>query len=105
MSTPWKFGISYRRWESKFSRLFLDGDRKRPNDFAEGPAVDTELNPGGRAKRGNFKANLTPREFVSGVMKGLQNDAFEIGYGMTEGLIQASRAELDKSFEQMNSRM
>jgi hypothetical protein len=87
---------------------------------------------------------------VSGVMKGLQNDAFEIGYGnvylfaaaqglaawfhncdktglaqqlglraeqrvlfaqsivgygMTEGLIQASRAELDKSFEQMNSRM
>ena len=69
------------------------------------PAVDTELNPGGRAKRGNFKANLTPREFVSGVMKGLQNDAFEIGYGMTEGLIQASRAELDKSFEQMNSRM
>lgn len=69
------------------------------------PAVDTELNPDGRAKRGNFKANLTPREFVSGVMKGLQNDAFEIGYGMTEGLIQASRAELDKSFEQMNSRM
>ena len=56
-------------------------------------------------QEGNFKANLTPREFVSGVMKGLQNDAFEVGYGMTEGLIQASRAELDKSFEQMNSRM
>ena len=69
------------------------------------PAVDTELNPSGRANRGNFKAYLTPREFVSGVMKDLQNDVFEIGYGMTEGLIQASRAELDKSFEQMNSRM
>ena len=69
------------------------------------PAVDTELNPSGRANRGNFKANLTPKQFVSAVMKGLQNDVFEIGYGMTEGLIQASRAELDKSFEQMNSRM
>jgi len=69
------------------------------------PAVDTELNPSGRAKRGNFKANLSPKEFVSAVMKDLQNGVFEIGYGMTAGIIHASRAELDKSFEQMNSRM
>lgn len=68
------------------------------------PAVDTELNPEGRAKRGSFKANLGPGEFVASVMKGLKNDVFEIGYGMTEGLIKASRAELDKSFQQMNSR-
>jgi hypothetical protein len=38
-------------------------------------------------------------------MKDVQNDVFEIGYGMTAGLIHASRAELDKSFAQMNSRM
>ena len=69
------------------------------------PAVDTELNPGGRARRGNFKANLSPKDFVSAVMKDVQNDVFEIGYGMTAGLIHASRAELDKSFAQMNSRM
>jgi uncharacterized oxidoreductase len=68
------------------------------------PAVDTELNPEGRAKRGNFKANLTPEEFVASVMKGFKNDVFEIGYGMTEGSIKASRADLDKSFQQMNSR-
>jgi uncharacterized oxidoreductase len=68
------------------------------------PAVDTELNPEGRAKRGSFKANLEPGEFVASVIKGLKNDVFEIGYGMTEGLIKASRAELDKSFQQMNSR-
>jgi uncharacterized oxidoreductase len=68
------------------------------------PAVDTELNPEGRAKRGNFKANLEPQEFVAAVMKGFQNDVFEIAYGMSEGFIQASRAELDKSFQQMNSR-
>lgn len=68
------------------------------------PAVDTELNPEGRSKRGNFKVDLKPKEFVAAVMKGFKNDVFEIGYGMTEGFIIASRAELDKSFQQMNSR-
>lgn len=68
------------------------------------PAVDTELNPEGRAKRGNFRAGVTPEEFVAGVMEGFKNDVFEIGFGMTEGFIKASRAELDKSFQQMNSR-
>ena len=66
--------------------------------------VDTELNPEGRAKRGNFKVDLKPEEFVASVMKGFKNDVFEIGYGMTEGFIKASRAELDTSFQQMNSR-
>jgi uncharacterized oxidoreductase len=69
------------------------------------PMVDTELNPEGRAKRGGFKANLTPETFVAAVMKGLERDAFEIGYGMTEGMLKASRAELDQAFVQMNSRM
>jgi len=68
------------------------------------PAVDTELNPEGRVKRGNFKANLTPEEFAASVMKGLKDDVFEIGYGMTEKSIKASREELDRSFQQMNSR-
>ncbi len=68
------------------------------------PAVDTELNQEGRARRGNFKVDLKPGEFVASAMNGLKNDVFEIGYGMTEGSIKASRAELDKSFQQMNSR-
>ena len=68
------------------------------------PAVDTELNQGGRATRGNYKADLTPEVFVAAVMKGLENDTFEIGYGMTAGLLKASREDLDRSFQQMNSR-
>jgi uncharacterized oxidoreductase len=68
------------------------------------PAVDTELNPEGRAKRGNFKANLTSEGYISSVMTGLKNDVLEIGFGFTEGLIKASRADLDRSFQQMNSR-
>jgi len=67
------------------------------------PAVETGLNPEGRAKRGNYKVDLMPDEFVAAVMKGFKNDIFEIGYGMTAGLIKASREELDKSFQQMNS--
>jgi len=68
-------------------------------------AVNTELNPARRAARGNFKPDLSPGTFVSAVMKGLENNIYEIGYGMTEGFIHASRAELDNSFSQMNSRM
>jgi uncharacterized oxidoreductase len=66
------------------------------------PAVDTELNPKGRAAS-NYRPDLKPDEFVSGIMKGLENDIFEIGYGWSEGLTKASRAELDKRFHQMNS--
>jgi uncharacterized oxidoreductase len=68
------------------------------------PAVDTELNPEGRAQRGNFKAGLTSEEFVVSVMKGFRNNVFEIGYGMTEGLLKASRADLDERFKVMNNR-
>lgn len=68
------------------------------------PAVDTELNPEGRAGRGGFKAGLTPEEFTATVMKGLEGDVLEIGYGMTAGLLKASRAELDAAFQRMNSR-
>jgi len=68
------------------------------------PGVDTELNPEGRATRGGYKANLEPKVFVDGVMKGLEADIFEIGYGMTEQWIKMSREDLDKSFQQMNSR-
>jgi len=69
------------------------------------PPVDTELNPAGRAARGNYKPDLSPGTFAAAVMKGLENNVLEIGYGMTAGFIHASRAELDNSFKQMNSRM
>lgn len=68
------------------------------------PAVDTELNPEGRAGRGNFRANLSADEFIASVMEDIKNDIFEIGYGSTRESIKASREELDKSFRIMNSR-
>ncbi len=66
------------------------------------PAVDTPLNPQGRAKRGGFKAGLDPATFVAGVMEGLANDVPEIGFGMTADFIKASRPELDRRFQEMN---
>ena len=66
------------------------------------PAIDTELNPEGRAKRGHFKAGLGAQEFVSSVMQALESGVPEIGYGMTLRFLHASREELDESFERMN---
>jgi uncharacterized oxidoreductase len=68
------------------------------------PAVDTELNTEGRAGRSNYRAGVTPKEFADAFMAGLEKDMVEIGYGMTAGLLTASRADLDQRFQQMNSR-
>ena len=68
------------------------------------PMVDTALNPEGRAKRGGFMAGLDAREFVAAVTRALEQDVFEIGYGMTEGYAHASRADLDRRFVDLNAR-
>jgi uncharacterized oxidoreductase len=68
------------------------------------PAVDTELNPEGRARRGSFRAGVSAEEFVAAAMKGLEADAPEVGYGFSAGLLRATRDELDQRFQQMNAR-
>ena len=68
------------------------------------PAVDTELNPEGRAQRGNFRAGLDAETFVAAAMKDLARAADEIGCGTSTSMLNASRAELDAAFERMNSR-
>lgn len=68
------------------------------------PAVDTNLNPQGRAKRGGFKPDVSPQQFVAAVMRGLKDDVPEIGYGMTADFMHASRADLDRRFKQINGR-
>ena len=68
------------------------------------PAIDTELNPEGRAKRGNYKPALKPDEYVASAMENFKNDVLESGYGPSEGFIKASREEAEKMFQQMNSR-
>jgi len=67
------------------------------------PAVDTELNIEGRAVRGGYKPDLKPADTIPAIMNGLKNDEFEFGFGMTDGLVTASRQELDERFKRMNS--
>jgi uncharacterized oxidoreductase len=69
------------------------------------PAVDTGLNPEGRAKRGGFKAGLSAETYVADVMKRLAAGDTEIGYGFSERSRNASRADLDRAFVEMNQRM
>jgi len=67
--------------------------------------LDTELNLEGRANRGRRGMNMktpTSEEFAAAVMKGLANDESEIGYGMGDEFKTASRADLERRFEQMN---
>jgi short-subunit dehydrogenase involved in D-alanine esterification of teichoic acids len=52
--------------------------------------------------RGNYRAGLGPYPFVAGVMKSLEQDLAEIGYGTSAGFLNASRAELDRRFDEMN---
>lgn len=67
------------------------------------PAVQTGLNPEGRAKRRNSRITLRPETFVTAVIKALKGDIPEIGYGMTSSFIHASRADLDNFFHHMNN--
>ena len=68
------------------------------------PGVDSELNKEGRAKRGGYSAGLSSKDFVAGIIDKIYNDDPEIGYGFTEPFKTASREELDKRFQMMNSR-
>lgn len=66
------------------------------------PAVDTDLNPAGRADRNARSFGVNANEFVSAVMKELAEDMPEIGFSFTNILKNASREELDKRFQMMN---
>jgi uncharacterized oxidoreductase len=67
------------------------------------PAVDTELNPQGRAGRPRGSMGLVDvHEYVASVMAGLRDELPEIGYGYTQDMPKASWAELDQRFRAMN---
>ena len=68
--------------------------------------LDSELNMEGRAKR--FKGEIkiqapSSAEFAAAVIKGLQENECEIGYGTSEEWRKASRADQDRIFEARNS--
>lgn len=68
------------------------------------PTVDTELDRGARAKRGQADRGIPPEEVAQAVMKGMAEDRFEIAVGMATNLVSGSRANFEQIFQSMNAR-
>jgi uncharacterized oxidoreductase len=67
------------------------------------PTVDTELDRGARAKRGQTDRGIPAQEVADAVMKGLTEDQFEIPVGTAANLVAGSRANFDQIFKNMNA--
>ncbi len=66
------------------------------------PTVDTELDRGARARRGQTQRGISAEEAVKDIIKGLSDDTPEIAVGMAGNLINGSRANFDEIFNRMN---
>jgi uncharacterized oxidoreductase len=59
------------------------------------PAVDSDLNPEGRAKRGLTSTGTTSAQFAASVFEGLKKNEAEIGHGMSNIIRNSSRQDID----------
>jgi uncharacterized oxidoreductase len=66
------------------------------------PAVDSELNSEGRAKRGITTTGTTSEQFAAAVIEGFRKNEEEIGYGMSNVMKNASRQDINNAFSKMN---
>jgi uncharacterized oxidoreductase len=66
------------------------------------PTVDTELDRGARAKRGQKDLGIPASQVAAEVLKGLSEDKFEIPVGQAGGLMAASRGNFEEAFQRMN---
>jgi uncharacterized oxidoreductase len=66
------------------------------------PTVDTELDRGARAKRGQTDRGISVAQTVAEIMKGMEEEVPEIAIGMAQNLIDASRTNFDEMFRRMN---
>jgi uncharacterized oxidoreductase len=68
------------------------------------PTVDTELDRGARARRGQTDRGIPAAEVAEAVMKGMGEDRLEIPVGKAANLMAESRANFDQIFQNMNAR-
>ncbi len=66
------------------------------------PTTDTDLDKGARAHRGQAYRSVPPAEVAKGTLEGLAKDEFEIAIGQGARLREASRANLEQAFQNMN---
>ncbi len=66
------------------------------------PTVDTELDRGARAKRGQTNRGISATQVAEEVLRGMSEDKLEIAVGMSGNLIAGSRTHFDEIFQRMN---
>ena len=66
------------------------------------PTVDTELDKGARAKRGQTDRGIPPIEVAKATIDGLEKDEYEIAVGMAQNLRMGARNNPDQLFQNMN---
>ncbi len=66
------------------------------------PAVDSELGKGTTGDSGDYRG-IPPEEVAKTVMESLKKDEYEIAVGEAKVLVERSRKEFDKAFQQLNS--
>ena len=66
------------------------------------PTVDTELDRGARAQRGQAHIGILPAEVAEAAMTALAEDQFELAVGQAAGLVEASKTGFEAAFNRMN---
>ncbi len=66
------------------------------------PIVDTELDRGARAQRGQVDRGITAQQAASEILQGLKEDRFEIAVAGANRLVAGSRQNFEQLFSGMN---
>lgn len=67
------------------------------------PAVDTELGKSGEADGEQDYRGIPPAELAAAVMKALKKDEYEIAVGEAKGLVENSKKDFARAFEELNN--
>lgn len=68
------------------------------------PTVDTELDKGARARRGQQDRGIPPKEVAQATLDALAKDEFEMAVGRAQFLRMGARNEPDRIFQMLNAR-
>jgi len=66
------------------------------------PTVDTELDRGARARRGQEDRGIKPGEVAAATLQALEADKYEVAMGRAQWLVTEGRKEPDVLFQRMN---
>lgn len=68
------------------------------------PTVDTDLDKGARARRGQVDRGIPPQDVAKATVAGMERDEPEIAMGRAQWIKESARQNFDQAFLQMNPR-